>query len=460
MCVTGGQRWKHRNNVPATAVTDCNDGSAGKAGEQDAAPTLRACYARTMPLPARSTMSPPVVVLLLTLLLGIQPITTDLYLPALPTLQHDLGASIAATQLTLSALIICFGLAQLVCGPLADRFGRRPVLLAGMGLYTVASLFSALAPDIDALITWRALQGAAMAAAVTCGRSIVRDLFQPHEGARVMSKALSGLGVIAMLSPMAGGLIVHWLDWHAALLAVALFGAATLAFIAWRYEETVPARNPQATRIVPLLRNWATVLRDPTFRAWTLLSGFAYGGLFFLLAGSSFVFIDVLGSSRVGYGFIMLTNSGAYLAGTFLCRRLLARHGLRGAVRIGAVFTLAGGLTMAALSLAGVHTVWAIVLPQWVYAIGHGVHQPCGQAGAIGPFPEKAGTAASLSGFYMMLVAFGVGLFLGATMNGTVYPMTLGIGVFAVLLAATAWTLVQRHGDPFAPPLAPAARPV
>jgi DHA1 family bicyclomycin/chloramphenicol resistance-like MFS transporter len=402
-------------------------------------------------------MTPVVVVLMLTLLLGIQPITTDLYLPALPTLQHDLGASVGATQLTLSALIICFGLAQLVCGPLADRFGRRPVLLVGMALYTVASVFSALAPSMAALIAWRALQGAAMAAAVTCGRSIVRDLFQPHEGARVMSKALSGLGLIAMASPMAGGLLVHWLNWHAALMAVALFGAGTLAFIAWRYEETVPARNPQATRIGPMLHNWATVLANPTFRAWTLLSGFAYGGLFFLLAGSSFVFIDVLGTSRVGYGFIMMTNSAAYVAGTFLCRRLLARHGLRGAVRIGAFFTLGGGLSMAALSLAGVFTVWAIVLPQWVFAIGHGIHQPCGQAGAIGPFPEKAGTAASLSGFYMMLVAFLIGLLLGRTMNGTVYPMTLGIGAISVLLATTAWTLVQRHGDPFAP-LA-AARP-
>jgi DHA1 family bicyclomycin/chloramphenicol resistance-like MFS transporter len=412
----------------------------------------------SVPVPRVAAMPPLTVVLLLTLLLGIQPITTDLYLPALPTLQRDLGAGIGAAQLTLSALIICFGLAQLVCGPLADRYGRRPVLLWGMAVYTLASLLGALATDIAALIGWRALQGAAMAAAVTCGRSIVRDLFEPYEGARVMSRALSGLGVIAMLSPLTGALLVQGFDWHATLLAVALFGAGTLAFIAWRYEETVPSRNPQATRIAPLLRNWGAVLRNPTFRAWTLLSGFAYGGLFFLLAGSSFVFIDVLGTSRVGYGLIMMTNSAAYLAGTFWCRRLLARHGLRGAVRIGAVCTLAGGLSMAGLSVAGVHTVWAIVLPQWAYAIGHGVHQPCGQAGAIGPFPEKAGTAASLSGFYMMLVAFGVGQFLGATLDGSVYPMTLGIGVFAVLLAATAWTLVQRHGDPLAPPLRPSVQ--
>jgi len=410
-------------------------------------------------VPARHGMSPAAVVLLLTLLLGIQPITTDLYLPALPTLQRELSASMSATQLTLSALIICFGLAQLVAGPLSDRFGRRPVLLTGMVFYTLASVASALSPTIEWLVLWRALQGAGMAAAVTCARSIVRDLYPPHDGARIMSKALSGLGLIAMASPLVGGIVVQWLDWHAALLVVAVFGAVTLAIVVWKYDETVPARNPRATQAGPLLRNWAAVLGHPTFRAWALLSGFGYGGLFFLLAGSSFVYIGLLGTSKVVYGFIMLSQSFAYFVGTFWCRRLLARHGLRGAVRRGAGFTLAGGLGIAGLALAGVHGVWAVMLPSWLFCIGHGVHQPCGQAGAVGPFPEKAGTAASLSGFHMMFVAFCVGLFLGQAMDGTVYPMALGVGTMSLLLCATAWTLVQRHGDPVAEHLAAQAKP-
>ena len=391
-------------------------------------------------------MSPAVVVVMLTLLLGIQPITTDLYLPALPTLQRELGASVNAAQLTLSVLVGCFGLAQLVCGPLADRHGRRPVLLGGLALYTFASVMSTRSGSIDVLIGWRALQGAAMAAAVTCARSIVRDLYQPHEGARVMSRALTGLGIIAMTSPIVGGVIVQWLHWQAALLVLAVFGAAALALVALRYEETVPLRNPQATRLGTLLKNWGAVLSNPTFRAWVALLCCTFGGLFFLLAGSSFVFIDVLGSSRVAYGVILATSSLAYIVGTWLCRRLLLRHGLRGAVRRGAWFSLAGGLGMAALSLAGVYSVWAIIVPQWLYAIGHGIHQPCGQAGAVGPFPEKAGTAASVSGFLMMLTASAVGLWLGRHLDGTVFPVTLGIGAFSVLLTIVAWTLVQRHG--------------
>ena len=393
-------------------------------------------------------MPPATVVMMLTLLLGIQPVTTDLYLPALPVLTRELGTSVASAQLTLSVLIVCFGLAQLVCGPLSDRFGRRPVLLWGLALYTAASLCSVWAPTIHWLIAARAVQGAATAAAVTGGRSIVRDLFQPHEGARVMSRALGGLGVIAMISPLLGAVLTQWAGWRTALLAVALFGAGTLAFVTWRFEETLVQRNPQATRLGHLLRNWGSVASHPTFRAWVLLLSCTYGGLFMLLAASSFVYIDVLGVSRLGYGLILCSNSLAYVAGTWLCRRLLLSHGLRGAVKIGGALSLAGGLGGAALSLAGLHNVWAVAAPLWLYAIGHGIHQPCGQAGAIGPFPDKAGTAAALSGFAMMLTAFGIGLWLGRNLNGTVYPMTLGIGLASIGVALAAWTLVQRHGDP------------
>jgi DHA1 family bicyclomycin/chloramphenicol resistance-like MFS transporter len=400
------------------------------------------------PAAHRAAMSPATVVLLLTLLLGVQPVTTDLYLPALPALTRDLGANIASAQLTLSALIICFGVGQLVCGPLADRYGRRPVLVVGLTLYTLASVLSAAAPAIGWLVLWRALQGAAMAAAVTCGRSIVRDLYAPHDGARVMSRALTGLGTIAMASPLLGGVLVEYFNWHAALTVLAVFGAGALGLVLWRFEETVPMRNPSATQIAPMLRNWRSVASHPTFLAWAALSALTYGGLFFTLAGSSFVFIEVLGSSRAGYGAFLLSSSVAYTAGTFLCRRLLLSRGLRGAVAVGGGLSLAGGVSMAALSLFGVHNVWAIAVPQWLYSLGHGIHQPCGQAGAVGPFPEKAGTAASLSGFGMSLSAFLVSMWLGKHLDGTVYPMTLGVGIFGIGVALVAWTLVQRHGDP------------
>jgi DHA1 family bicyclomycin/chloramphenicol resistance-like MFS transporter len=392
-------------------------------------------------------MSPTTVVLMLTLLLGIQPITTDLYLPALPALAGALGASMGATQLTLSALIICFGVAQLLWGPLSDRFGRRPVLLAGLALYAVAGVGAALAPSMPWLIAWRALQGAGMAASVTCGRSIVRDLYEPREGARVMSRSLGGLGVLAMLGPLLGGALVHWLHWRATLAAVALFGAVTLAAAAWHLGETLPRRNARATELAQLAANWKRIVRHPTFVAWTALQCATWGGLFTMLASSSFIFIDVLGASRIGYGAVLAASSLSYIVGTFVCRFLLRHGNASRAVAVGAVFSLGGGALLAGLSLAGVQSIAAMVAPLLLYAVGHGIHQPCGNAGAISPFPDAAGTAASLSGFAMMLTAFAVSLLLGRSMNATVFPLTLGVGAFSACVAVIAWTLVRKHGD-------------
>lgn len=395
--------------------------------------------------------APAVIITTLALLLGIQPVTTDLYLPALPALTRDLGAPLSGAQLTLTALLLAFGVAQLAAGPLADRLGRRPVLLGGLALYVAASVGAALAPDIAALVAWRAVQGAGMACAVVCARAMVRDLFEPHEGAQVMSRALSGLGVIALASPAIGGLVAGTLGWRAALALLGVFGAVALAMVALAMPETLRQRNPAATRLGPALRTYSRIAVHPTFIAWTLLTTATYAGLFTFLAGSSFVFIEVLGVSRLTCGLLIATNAVAYLLGTVWCRRWLTRFGLVGAVQRGAGFSLGGGVLMAALALAGVLHPMAIMVPQWLYSFGHGVLQPCGQTGMAGPFPAQAGAASALSGFVLACGAFGIGAWLGVAMDGTVLPMTLTLGAMGALTAAIAWTLVRRHGAPAAP---------
>lgn len=392
--------------------------------------------------------SPGLVVVTLALLMGIQPVTTDLYLPALPALTTGFGAPVAHAQLTLTALLLAFGCSQLVLGPLSDRFGRRPVLLWGLAAYVIGAIGGALAPSMLWLIVWRALQGAAMGAAVMCARAIVRDLYVPADGARVMSRALTGLGVIACLCAPVGGLVSDGFGWRIALLVPALFGAVALGLIALRFGETLAVRNPQALQARTLLRTWSTVLRHPTFLAFTALTTCAYAVLFTFLAASSFVFIQVLGLSKTQYGLVMLWNSLAYIAGTFLCRFWLARHGVRGCVARGGLLSLFGGTLMGGLALAGVQSVAAIVVPLTLVMLGHGVHQPCGQTGAVGPFPKAAGAASALNGFVMMLAAFGIGGWLGTHLDGTTRPLAFGMWFWSVCIALCAWTLVQKFGEP------------
>lgn len=380
----------------------------------------------------------------LALLLGLQPITTDAYLPALPMLTRELGAPMSAAQMTMAALILAFGVAQLVWGPVADRVGRRPVLIAGLALYTAASAGAALASNIELLIVWRTVQGACLAAAVVVARAIVRDLYEPLEGARVMSIALSGLAVIAFASPSLGGWVAGVWGWRATLSGVALAGALTLGFIALRLPETLRQPNPRATAIAPLARSWGRIARHPTFLAWALLTSFTYGGLFTFLAGSSFIYIDLLGVSPGAYGLAMASGSVAYLAGTFACRRWIIRVGVVRAVQRGALFTLGAGALIVACALAGWHTVAAVLLPQWLFAFGHGIHQPCGQSGAVGPFPHAAGAASALAGFLLSIVAFLDGRWLGVALRGEVLPFALTVGFWSLATAAVAWTLVRR----------------
>jgi DHA1 family bicyclomycin/chloramphenicol resistance-like MFS transporter len=391
-------------------------------------------------------MSPALIVLVLSLLLGLQPITTDLYLPALPALTEGFGATVGQAQLTLTGLLLSFGLSQLVWGPLSDRFGRRPILLWGLAAYVLASVASALAPSMALLILARIAQGAAMGAGVMCARAIVRDLYHPQEGARVMSKGLTGLGVIACLSAPSGGLLSDWINWRVALLALTVFSVVTLAVVALRFEESLAQKNPQALRPTTLVRTWVGILRHPTFWAWSALAAASYGGLFTFLASSSFIFIKVLHTPKPLYGLLMSSVSLAYIIGTVICRRLVPRWGVRRTVAVAGGFTLAGGTLMGVLALAGLHNGWAIMLPFYLFMLAHGVHQPCGQSGAIGPFPYAAGAASALNGFLMMAAAFAMGGWLGAHMDGTAMPLVWGVWFWSVVIAVSAWTLVQWHG--------------
>jgi DHA1 family bicyclomycin/chloramphenicol resistance-like MFS transporter len=380
------------------------------------------------------------------MLLGIQPVTTDLYLPALPAMTSSFSASLSQAQLTLSALLLAFGVSQMFWGPLSDRFGRRPILLCGLTAYLLAALGSVWAPGMPQLIVWRTVQGAAMGAVVMCARALVRDLYQPQDGARIMSKGLSGLGTLACISAPVGSLLAQFYGWRAALMAVAVFGATTLLLVALRFKETLPHKNLQALQPAMLLKTWREILSNPAFLAFSALSIASYGGLFTFLASSSFVFITVLGLSKPQFGLVMFCTSLSYVLGTFICRRLLLRFSVEQTVAIAAVISLSSGTLMGALAWVGVSSVWAILGPLALFMLGHGIHQPCGQSGAVGPFPKAAGAASALNGFLMMVVAFGIGSWLGTHMDGTVLPLTNGMWFWSILIAISAWTMVRKYG--------------
>jgi len=397
-------------------------------------------------------MSRHFVVVLLALLLGLQAVTTDLYLPTLPAIRDSLGTSMAEIQLTLTALLLAFGISQLVWGPLSDRFGRKPILLWGMGAYVLASMACVAAPGIDWLIVARTVQGIAMGAAVMAARAIVRDLYPPHEGAQVMSQALTGLGMIACTCAPVGGLLSDWVGWRYALFSVTLFGLLTLGLLLWGYRETLPQRRLDALQWRSLWRSNVEIFRHPVFLTWCGLSSASYLGLFTFLATSSFVFTQQLGYSKTTYGLLMLTMSLSYIVGTIWGRWMLRRTSVHRTVGVAAVLTLLGGVLLTVLAHAGLgqawYGAWAVMLPVYCFMFAHGVHQPCGQSAAVAPFPLKAGTASALNGFLMMLGAFFMGSWLGRNMDVPLFALAHGMLLWSTVLAIVAWTAVQRDGKP------------
>ena len=393
-------------------------------------------------------MSPVFIVVLLAVLLGFQPLTTDLYLPALPQISQQLQATVAQTQTTFYAMVLAFGCSQLVWGPLSDRFGRRPILLTGIALYALSGFGCMLAPDMNMLITMRSAQGMALGAVVMAGRAIVRDLYQPVEGAHVMSKALTGLGLIACTSPILGSWLTTQYGWRATMAALGVVGIIGWLMVWLRFRESVQHPNKQALQPRLLLSSWSQILRHRTFLAYKATTTSSYGSLVIFLTASPFVFIQVLGWTPGQVGWLLSCNGMLYIGGTILCRKLLQRIGLRQTVAFAGCLAVACAAILLALAFSDVRHGLPYAATCMLFSVSHGLQQPCGQSGAISPFPQAAGMASALNGFIMMLFAFASGQVLGRSFNGTVYPLVFGLSFWCLCAALASWTLVRRHGEP------------
>lgn len=391
------------------------------------------------------SVNPAFLIIILTLLLGLQPFTTDLYLPALPYITESFDTTVAHAQLTLSVMLLAFGTSQLIWGPVSDRYGRRPVLLAGLGLYALSAIGAALAPAMEWLIGWRLIQGIALGAAVMCARALVRDMFDdPVQAARALSRGLSGLGILACISAPLGALLTARLGWQFTFVFLAAFSFAVLLLIAFRLDETLREPRTQSLRPGPLVATWAGILTHHTFWSYALLQAATYGGLYVFLASSSFVFMDYLALSATHYGIIMFSMSASYISGTLLCRRLLLRISIQRTVVVGGAFALTGSSVMILLVVLGFTSLWALLLPFYVFMVGHGINQPCAQSGVMGPFPHAAGAASALSSLVMVMAAFLVGLWLGQAMDGSPLPMALGIWFCGLAVALFGWGFAAR----------------
>ena len=382
------------------------------------------------------------LLLLITACLMMQPLSTDLYLASLPSLATGFGVPASTVQLTLSLFVIGFGGAQLIIGPLSDRYGRRPVLLAGLALYVAASALCGLSPSIEVLIAARFLQALGCCSAVIVARAIVRDAYAPQDSARVIAKAATWLSLAPLLGPILGSYLQVNFGWRAAFGALTLLSAALLGLAFLRLPETNVHKNPHATALSGLLANYRIVLGAREFWAYALPGALSFGAIFAFISGSSLILIRVLAVPTAWFGYCFALGVSGYLIGTLVCRRLLPTLGMRRTLRVGSGLSLvAGGLFLVAVMAGFAH--WSLVVAAMFLTMGaHGINFPIAQSGSVSPFHQQAGTAAGLMGALYMGVALIVGTLVGATYNGTLYPLALvscllGLLIFSVVRLIT-----------------------
>ncbi|MDX2221616.1 MAG: multidrug effflux MFS transporter [Rhodospirillaceae bacterium] len=384
-----------------------------------------------MTAPEKINQRSKLLIGILTVLVAGGPVSTDLYLPSLPSIGADFAAPTSATQLTLSVFIAGFALGTLVFGPLSDRFGRRPMMLAGMAVFTAGSIGCAGAGSIETLIAWRLVEAFGGGAGPVLARAVVRDLFAREDAARTLSYMGAAMAVAPALAPMIGGAIHLGFGWRGQFWALAAAGGGLLILVWASVAETNRHPDRDAARPARILRNVFALVSNRAFIGFAATSGFSYGGLFGFISGGAFVVIGVLGVAPESFGFLFVFVAGGFVAGSTVGGALAKRWGVVRMIEAGVWTGVAAAGIGLGLALAGIVSPLSVIAPVAAVFFGCALVFPSATAGAIGPFPHMAGTASSVAGFVQMSIGAAVGAVVGATLDGTTRPL------FAVILASS-----------------------
>lgn len=374
--------------------------------------------------------------IVLALLTALGPLSTDMYLPSLPAIAAGLKATTGQTQLTLSSFLLGFAAGQFFYGPISDRIGRKPVLLFGLGLFTLASLICALSPNIETLIGARFLQALGASGPIVLGRAIVRDFYEGPRAGRELSRMGTIMGVVPAAAPILGGIIEQFTGWRVTFGVMILFGLALAATILLRMPESIRKKSDVPISFSSILRGFKILLGHAGYRTYVGLSMLTYGGLFAFISGSSFVLQKIYGLDELSFAFSFTFVVAGFMTGTTLAQHLVGRYGLDGTIRLGVTCLALGGVTMLILVLAGVPSSLSISAPMAIYGIGVGLTMPQSMASALMPFPDRAGAASSLLGICQMTFAAIVGILLGRNLDASAIPLPATIATTGVLALA------------------------
>lgn len=390
-------------------------------------------------MPEAQPRLPPIWLLVAMMFVG--QIATTIYLPGLPGIALDLDISVAIAQTLVPAYLAAFAIAQLVVGPLSDRFGRRPMIIAGVGLFTVASLACAIAPDILSLLIARIAQAFGACATLVIGRAMIRDTSSGVAAAQAMAYLAIALGVGPIAAPFIGGYLTVWFGWESTFIATALTGAGVLACVIPLLKETLPGASRAPPSAGQLIAAYRLLVRNRIFMAYSLAVAFASGAIAAYMTSAPIVFIVMMDVSPQLFGVFIMILPPLFMIATYIARRLVNHISIDRIILIGVSLSAAGGLIQFIAGILAVTTPWPVLLGIAVSNFGTGfVFANCFAQALNAVSPAIAGTASGLGGFIHMgwgaLVAIAV-----ASMTPT-SSLQMGIGQFVTTSLGLATVLI------------------
>lgn len=360
-------------------------------------------------------------------LAAIGAVAIDMYLPALPAIAAGLNATPAATQSTLGAFFVGFGLGQLIYGPLTDRFGRKAPLLGGLGVFLLASIGCALSTSIEQLIVWRFVQALGGCASAVIGRAVVRDLYEADAVARIMSLVILIMTAAPLVAPLIGGYTLVWLGWRAIFWVLTGFGLLCLLAVVLRLPETHPPERRRMVGAGRLLADYASLLRHRPTRGYLLCGGCAFAGMFTYISATPFVYIEVFAVAPEHYGWLFGLNVAGVMLASYLNSRFVVRLGTDRMLNIGVLIMAGAGLLL--LLASTLDRLLALIPPLFLFVGMIGIVATNAAAGAMRRFPELAGTASGLFGAVQFALGALAGGLAGYVYDGSATPMSLIIAV-------------------------------